>query len=126
MPRRLDPAVRQPRRSEAAAQAGVARSAGVGLAAGRGAVLMPIYVLGPRNKSVRIPNQALTISISGTVQGASLVLHAADDQPTMQPNSHLAVLPRVNGPVSISVLPAGGVDRFAAGTQVSLAIGHDA
>ena len=34
---------------------------------------MPIYVLGPRNESVRIPNQALTVSISGTVQGASLV-----------------------------------------------------
>jgi hypothetical protein len=87
---------------------------------------MPIYVLGHRNKSVRIPNQALTVSISGTVKGASLVVHAAEDQPTMQPNSHLAVLPRVNGPVSVSVVPAGGIERFAAGTQVSLAIGHDA
>jgi hypothetical protein len=87
---------------------------------------MPIYVLGPRNRSVEIPNQALTVSVSGSVRGASLVIHASDDQATMQPNSHLAVLPRVSGPVSVTVVPAAGASLFAAGTQVSLAIGHDA
>jgi hypothetical protein len=85
---------------------------------------MPIYVLGPRNPSVVIPNQALTVSISGALQSASLVVHAGDEQ-VMQPNSHLAVLPQVNGPVSVAVVPAAGADRFAAGTGVSLAIGHD-
>lgn len=87
---------------------------------------MPIYVLGPRNQSVVIPNQALTVSISGSVRGASLVVHAGDDQETMQPNSHLAVLPRVSGSVSVAVIPAAGAHLFASGTQVSLAMGHDA
>ena len=87
---------------------------------------MPIYVLGPRNRSVEIPDQALTVSVSGSVRGASLVIHASNDQETMQPNSHLAVLPRVSGPVSVTVVPAAGASLFAPGTQVSLAIGHDA
>jgi hypothetical protein len=87
---------------------------------------MPIYVLGSHNHSVEIPNQTLTVSVSGSVRGVSLVIHASDDQATMQPNSHLAVLPRVNGPVSVTVVPAAGVSRFAAGTHVSLAVGHDA
>jgi hypothetical protein len=86
---------------------------------------MPIYVLGPRNPSVEIPNQALTVSISGSVREASLVIHTDDDQATMQPNSHLAVLPRVSGPISVTVVPADA-DRFAANTKISLAIGHDA
>lgn len=86
---------------------------------------MPIYVLGPRNPSVAIPNQALTVSISGSLHAASLVVHAADEPATVQPNSHLAVLSKVSGPVSVMVVPAAGADRFAAGTQVSLAIGHD-
>jgi hypothetical protein len=86
---------------------------------------MPIYVLGPRNRSVVIPNQSLTVSISGSVRGASLVVHTSADQETMQPNSHLAVLPRVSERVSITVVPAGGAP-FTRGTQVSLAIGHDA
>lgn len=86
---------------------------------------MPIYVLGPRNRSVEIPDQALTVSVSGSVRGASLVIRASDDQVTMQPNSHLAVLPRVSGPVSVTVVPAAGASLFAPGTQVSLAIGHD-
>lgn len=85
---------------------------------------MPIYVLGPRNPSVVIPNQALTVSISGALQSASLVVHAGDER-VMRPNSHLAVLPQVSGPVSVAVVPAAGADRFAAGTGVSLAIGHD-
>ena len=89
------------------------------------AALMPIYVLGPRNPSVAIPNQALTVSISGSLHAASLVVHAADEPATVQPNSHLAVLSKVSGPVSVTVVPADGADRFAAGTQVSLAIGHD-
>jgi hypothetical protein len=86
---------------------------------------MPIYVLGPRNRSVVIPNQALTVSISGSVRGASLVVHASGDQETMQPNSHLAVLPLVTGRVSVTIASAGS-EPFAQGTQVSLAIGHDA
>ncbi len=58
---------------------------------------MPIYVSGPAQQVVMIPNQALTVSISGSVHGASLVVHASDEQEPMQPNSHLAVLPRVSG-----------------------------
>src|SRR5262245_14601285 len=119
----MDPDVRQSRRSEAAAAAGTARPARSDVAADGWAVLMPIYVLGPHNPSVEIPNQALTVSISGSVQGASLLVHAGDEQPTVQPNSHLAVLPEVSGPVSVVVVPADGADRFAPGTQVSLAIG---
>jgi hypothetical protein len=85
---------------------------------------MPIYVLGPRNPAVEIPNQALTVSISGSLHAASLVVHTGDEQ-AVQPNSHLAVLPQVSVPVTVSVVPTAGADRFAAGTQISLAIGHD-
>ena len=86
---------------------------------------MPIYVLGQRNPLVKIPNQALTVSISGSLHAASLVVHAGDEHAPMQPSSHLAVLPQVSGPVSVIVVPAAGADRFAADTRVSLAIGHD-
>lgn len=87
---------------------------------------MPIYVLGRYNRFVEIPNQVLTMSISDSVPGAELAVRADADQPMMQRNSHLAVLPRVSGPVSIGVVSGVGRERFAPGTKVSLTIWHEA
>jgi hypothetical protein len=86
---------------------------------------MPIYAVGVHNPRVQIPHQPLTVSISGSVGAAALLVSADHDQPVMRPNSHLAVLPRLSGPVSIGVRPATGVGVFAQGTVVNLAIGHD-
>jgi hypothetical protein len=74
---------------------------------------------------VRIPEQALTVSISGSVAAAALVVRADDGQPVMRPNPHVAVLPRLDGHVSIEVRPASGVGAFAQGTVMNLALGHD-
>jgi hypothetical protein len=86
---------------------------------------MPIYVVGAHNPRVQIPHQPLTVSISGSVGVAALLVSADHDQPVMRPNPHLAVLPRLSGTVSIGVKPATGVGVFAQGTVVNLAIGHD-
>jgi len=86
---------------------------------------MPIYVLGARNRRVQIPNQALTVSISGSACDAALVVRGGADQPVMRPAAQLAVLPRVTGPVSVGVVPADRGAAFDAGTVVNLAIGHD-
>jgi hypothetical protein len=86
---------------------------------------MPIYVVGARNPRVQIPGQPLTVSVSGAVACAALVLSAPDDQPVMRPNQHTAVLPRLVGPVSIGLSPTIGMAAFAHGTVVNLAIGHD-
>lgn len=86
---------------------------------------MPIYVLGAHNQRVQIPNQPLTVSISGS-DGATLVISADAEQRIMRPNAHVAVLPRVTKPVSIRVVPAQGQQYFAAASEVTLAIGHGA
>jgi hypothetical protein len=86
---------------------------------------MPIYAVGAHNPRVQIPHQPLTVSISGSVDAATLLVSAEHGQPVMRPNPHLAVLPRLSGPVSIRVRPSTGVGVFAQGTVVNLAIGHD-
>lgn len=40
---------------------------------------MPIYVVGARNQRVQIPNQALTVSITGAVGGAALEVQGGPD-----------------------------------------------
>jgi hypothetical protein len=86
---------------------------------------MPIYVVGAHNPRVQIPDQPLTVSISGSVGATALLVTADHDQRVMRPNPHLAVLPRLSGTVSIGVKPATGIGAFAQGTVVNLAIGHD-
>lgn len=85
---------------------------------------MPIYVVGARNQRVQIPNQALTVSITGAVGGAALEVHGGPDQPVLRSTAHQAVLPSLTGPVTISVRPVGA-DRFGPGSVVHLAIAHD-
>jgi hypothetical protein len=86
---------------------------------------MPIYVVGAHNPRVQIPDQPLTVSISGSVGAAALLVNADHDQRVMRPNPHVAVLPKLSGTVSIGVQPATGIGTFAEGTVVNLAIGHD-
>jgi hypothetical protein len=43
--------------------------------------LMPIYVLGAHNQRVQIPNQPLTVSISGSLQGCYFAVSALGQPP---------------------------------------------
>jgi hypothetical protein len=85
---------------------------------------MPIYVVGASNQRVHIPNHALAVSISGAVAGAELDIRAGAEQPVVRSTAHHAVLPRLVGPVSVAVRPAGAA-RFGPGTVIHLAITHD-
>jgi hypothetical protein len=85
---------------------------------------MPIYVVGERTQRVRIPNQALALSITGSVAGAELDVRAGTDQPVVRPTAHQAVLPHIAGDVTIGVRPVG-TPRFGPGTVVHLTIAHD-
>jgi hypothetical protein len=85
---------------------------------------MPIYVVGTRNQRVHIPNQALAVSITGSVQGAELDVRVGADQPVVRSTAHQAVLPRMTGPATVAVRPVGAA-RFAPGTVIHLAIAHD-
>jgi hypothetical protein len=85
---------------------------------------MPIYVVGARNQCVHIPNHALAVSITGSVQGAELDVRAGADQPMVRSTAHQAVLPGMTGPATVAVRPVGAA-RFAPGTVIHLAIAHD-
>src|SRR3981189_1195016 len=85
---------------------------------------MPIYVVNAPNQRVRIPNQALAVSINGSVGGAELDLRTGAEQPVVRPTAHHAVLPRITGEVTIGVRPVGA-PRFGPGTVIHLAIAHD-
>src|SRR4029077_10591173 len=89
-----------------------------------GESLMPIYVVGVSNQRVPIPNQALAVSITGSVRGAELDLRTAAEQPVVRPTAHHAVLPRITGEVTIGVRPVGA-PRFGPGHVIHLAIAHD-
>lgn len=86
---------------------------------------MPIYVLGARTRSVAIPNQALALSISGSVRDAALHIRATADQSVVRSSAHLTVLPIVTGPLTVSVEPVGD-GSFGPNTVIHLAIGPDA
>jgi hypothetical protein len=85
---------------------------------------MPIYVVGAPNQRVRIPNQALAVSITGSLEGTELDLRTGADQPVVRPTAHHAVLPRITGEVAIGVRPVGA-PRFGPGNVIHLAIAHD-
>jgi hypothetical protein len=85
---------------------------------------MPIYVVGARNQRVRIPNQALAVSITGSVRGAELDVRTGAEQPVVRPTAHHAVLPQITGEVTVGVRPVGA-PRFGPGTVIHLAIAHD-
>lgn len=85
---------------------------------------MPIYVVGARNQRVRIPNQNLAVSITGSVQGAELDIRSGADQLVVRSTAHHAVLPRMTGAVTVAVRPVG-TPRFGHGTVIHLAIAHD-
>jgi hypothetical protein len=86
---------------------------------------MPIYVLGARTRSVAIPNQALALTISGSVRDAELHIRAAADQPVVRSSAHLTVLPSVTGRLTISVEPVRD-GSFGPNTVIHLSIGPDA
>ena len=85
---------------------------------------MPIYVVGERNQRVSIPNEALAVSITGSVAEAELDVRAGAQQLVVRPTAHRAVLPEIAGEVTVGVRPVGTA-RFGAGTVVHLEIAHD-
>lgn len=85
---------------------------------------MPIYVVGERNQRVSIPNEALAVSITGSLAEAELDVRAGAQQLVVRPTAHRAVLPEIGGEVTVGVRPIGAA-RFGAGTVVHLEIVHD-
>jgi hypothetical protein len=85
---------------------------------------MPIYVVGERNQRVSIPNEALAVSITGSVAEAELDVRASAQQLVVRPTAHRAVLPEIAGEVTVGVRPVGTA-TFGAGTVVHLEIAHD-
>jgi hypothetical protein len=85
---------------------------------------MPIYVVGERNQSVSIPNEALAVSITGSVGEVELDLHAGAQQLVVRPTAHRAVVPQITGEVMVGVRPVG-TPRFGPGTVIHLTIAHD-
>ena len=85
---------------------------------------MPIYVVGERNQLVSIPNEALAVSITGSVAEAELDVRGSAQQLVVRPTAHRAVLPEIAGEVTVGVRPVGTA-TFGAGTVVHLEIAHD-
>src|SRR5690242_7067376 len=85
---------------------------------------MPIFVVGERNQRVSIPNEALAVSITGSLAEAELDVRAGAQQLVVRPTAHRAVLPEIAGEVTVGVRPVGA-GRFGARTVVHLEIAHD-
>ncbi len=85
---------------------------------------MPIYLLGSRTPSVEIPNQAVSISISGSVGEAKLYAKAVDRQHVIQVNPRVVIVPELTCGLTVGVMPHG-TTAFSHGTIVHLAIGSD-
>ncbi|TAM71511.1 hypothetical protein [Mycobacterium sp.] len=82
---------------------------------------MPIYLLGSRTASVDIPNQRVSISISGPVEGATLYADATDQQNVVQVNPHAILAPSITEQVTVRVEP-NDMATFDHGTIVHLTL----
>lgn len=82
---------------------------------------MPIYLLGSRTASVDIPDQRVSISISGPVEGATLYADATDQQNVVQVNPHAILAPAITEQVTVRVEP-NDMATFDHGTIVHLTI----
>lgn len=82
---------------------------------------MPIYLLGSRTASVDIPNQRVSISISGPVEGATLYADATDQQKLVQVNPQAILAPAITEQVTVRVEP-NDTATFDHGTIVHLTI----
>lgn len=85
---------------------------------------MPIYVLGSQNQRVLIPNNALSVTVSGSVGDVALDVLAPADSPVVRVGPLEVMLPRILGAVRVAVRPLAR-PRFDSGTVVHLAIAHD-
>lgn len=87
---------------------------------------MPIYLLGSRTTSVEIPNQALSVSISGSVDGVALYVGSGGaEQHVIRVNPHVVIIPLITeSGLTVGVEPVG-VATFGHDTIVHLVIGPD-
>lgn len=85
---------------------------------------MPIIVMNARTPRATVAHESLSVSIA-PVPGAALQAHGRAGQAAiLQTGPYHLLLPHVDEPVSVSVVPTVG-DRFAAGTVVHLVLAHD-
>lgn len=82
---------------------------------------MPIYLLGARTASVEIPNQTVSISIGGSVDGATLYAEAAGRQNVLQVNPHAILAPAITEELTVRVEPNDAA-TFGHGTIVHLTV----
>ncbi|OHV02261.1 hypothetical protein [Mycobacterium talmoniae] len=85
---------------------------------------MPFYLLGSRTPSVEIPNQPVSITISGSVSGAALYVEASPGQNVVRVDAHTVIVPAFTETVTVGVEPVGAA-TFGHDNVVHLAIGPD-
>lgn len=86
---------------------------------------MPIYLLGARTPSVQIPDQPVSISVSGSVDRVALYVDPETEQKVVRVNPHLVIIPALNGTgCTVGVEPVGAA-TFEHDTVVHLAIAPD-
>lgn len=85
---------------------------------------MPIYLLGSRTPSVEVPNQTLSVAITGSVDEAELYVAAGAGQQVVRVSAHHVCIPALAAEVTVGVKPVGA-DAFSHNTVIHLLIGPD-
>lgn len=85
---------------------------------------MPIYLLGARTSSITIPNQTLSIAITGSVDEAFLYVEASNDQNVVRISPQMVLIPAITAELIVGVKPIG-TGTFAHETIIHLSAGPD-
>jgi hypothetical protein len=86
--------------------------------------MMPIYLLGARTPSVKIPNKPVSVSISGSVGGAALYVNTGAGQHVVRVNPHVVIVPEFTEGLTVGVEPRGAA-AFGHDAVVHLTIGAE-
>ncbi|WP_142306102.1 hypothetical protein [Mycobacterium intracellulare] len=85
---------------------------------------MPIYLLGARTPSITIPNQTLSIAITGSVDKAYLYVDAGKDQNLVRISPQMVLIPAITSELTVGVKPIG-TETFRHETIIHLSAGPD-
>lgn len=66
---------------------------------------MPIFLLGSRTRSVKIPDQTMSVSISGSVDNAMLYVVGSGGQQAVRVNRHVLIVPAATEGLAVGVEP---------------------